>query len=873
MNDFINLYSYSYKGRQLCLARKRNLIDEDTFNKENTEAKKTIAEHYTDINNKLENTEEILNEYCVFCKLRLFGNIYECNKCTSKCHMVCCHKGQEINCFKCIIIDNPVNTEHKDLINIYLTMILNAHFMDISNGNFIIMAGNYKTFTITCEYQLNYILEKYIQKCKSNDYINIFDYLTDIENCKEILNKLFDIEQEHITKIHIIRNSKGQLILLINDQVEYDFNLFDFCLIKNLESQYEFKAIYDIINKTSPLHVVDKTDETDLIKTRYYPKLKQEQINEIVKEGESAGSPTPKTFYARIHLSEKPFSLNDFENKNQLPVNKWFNKTMSDTALPGGIAVNYKSSNNSGGMTKGKPNGFWYSCGDSWKHFASTNDNVYLPKAYHWDPNKYLYHIKLNPDKILFIRNLDEFKTFTTQYSVDKNDNHQFDFPLINWFDVAKDYSGIEICPYLSELKPSNIIGFKFSVYNTPDQDAWYYYWDVASGCVWNKEGIKSITLIPTNSKIPTQNEMDNFFKQEADVAKADVVNVDVAKADCPSCEAFLSNVKVVAPKKVTPKKVETKKKCSICGKSLIRSKFSKRQWLMNGTRRCITCIEAANNLKAKAKAAKNQKAANNQKAKAKAAKAAKNQKAANNQKAKAKAAAKPKAHPQPEPEPFGYIAGECRQLTPEQMKDLNNSEQFETEEECKAAVKAAAAKKAAAKVAEPSDQNNRFKSSGRRRLQFPKKTKDEKRTEIIKRIRKQYDLLKKYLTPLNSDKYNSTELKGIYNEIIVLLGEFNPDQLKNEIKYSTGKGTKEDILGLTEETKGLLKKIEIPRIIHNAKSIILMETINAVMKIVAPRLLGEDHVIFEYTEAEKERKTRAKQNQEEQLEKKKGMH
>lgn len=41
---------------------------------------------------------------------------------------------------------------------------------------------------------------------------------------------------------------------------------------------------------------------------------------------------------------------------------------------------------------------------------------------------------------------------------------------------VAKDYDGIEIAPYQESLR-----------YDLE----WYYGWDVASGCIWNFEGIR----------------------------------------------------------------------------------------------------------------------------------------------------------------------------------------------------------------------------------------------------------------------------------------------------------------------------------------------------------------------------------------------
>ncbi len=52
---------------------------------------------------------------------------------------------------------------------------------------------------------------------------------------------------------------------------------------------------------------------------------------------------------------------------------------------------------------------------------------------------------------------------------------------MIDWPAVAKRYAGIEINPYFTGLR----------------MVSWYYTWDVASGCVWHEDGIKSVSEIP----------------------------------------------------------------------------------------------------------------------------------------------------------------------------------------------------------------------------------------------------------------------------------------------------------------------------------------------------------------------------------------
>lgn len=51
----------------------------------------------------------------------------------------------------------------------------------------------------------------------------------------------------------------------------------------------------------------------------------------------------------------------------------------------------------------------------------------------------------------------------------------------INWQRVKDDYDGIIIAPYQWSLRLDTWVN-------------WYYIWDVASGCIWNLDAIKSIS-------------------------------------------------------------------------------------------------------------------------------------------------------------------------------------------------------------------------------------------------------------------------------------------------------------------------------------------------------------------------------------------
>ena len=119
-----------------------------------------------------------------------------------------------------------------------------------------------------------------------------------------------------------------------------------------------------------------------------------------------------------------------------------------------------------------KPEGFWFSCNNSWVEWFEENMNSRI--------TKYIYEVKLfnniktdlaNPDKnkLLVIKNMKELDDFHNKYFV-KN-KHE----LIDWKKVSRDYGGIEICPYMQKYR------FKYN---------WYYTFDVASGCIWNLEPI-----------------------------------------------------------------------------------------------------------------------------------------------------------------------------------------------------------------------------------------------------------------------------------------------------------------------------------------------------------------------------------------------
>jgi hypothetical protein len=116
-----------------------------------------------------------------------------------------------------------------------------------------------------------------------------------------------------------------------------------------------------------------------------------------------------------------------------------------------------------------KPRGLWYAIGLEWIKWVEGN----MPE---WMGNVF-YKIEINFSKVLHVKNQDELITFSEKY---RTKDIPFNFSAwINWKRVAEDYSGIEISP----CQPRRIY-------------AWYDTWSIASGCIWEKDGIISVHRI-----------------------------------------------------------------------------------------------------------------------------------------------------------------------------------------------------------------------------------------------------------------------------------------------------------------------------------------------------------------------------------------
>lgn len=150
--------------------------------------------------------------------------------------------------------------------------------------------------------------------------------------------------------------------------------------------------------------------------------------------------------------------------------------------IPDGMRIHDTGRNNKKEITKlrstknqessFKPIGFWYGIGGDWFEWC-------LSEMPNWIGG-ILYEVVIPNSKNIFrIENSTQLKEFTLKY-YDKNERilgkdilRTYD---IDWKKVASDYDGIEISPYIYQMRME--IG-------------WYYSWDVASGCIWNTNAVK----------------------------------------------------------------------------------------------------------------------------------------------------------------------------------------------------------------------------------------------------------------------------------------------------------------------------------------------------------------------------------------------
>lgn len=138
-----------------------------------------------------------------------------------------------------------------------------------------------------------------------------------------------------------------------------------------------------------------------------------------------------------------------------------------------------------------KPQGLWFSVNDSWKNFCLPvygGDRLAVENILVFKPTAKILTIKTKKHLIAFTNEygIPYGHSLLTNGEVRKEayaDGQKYDFDRIgdiNWIRVAKEYDAILITPHIHQC-------------HCHRKTRWYYTWDVASGCVWNKKVVEIV--------------------------------------------------------------------------------------------------------------------------------------------------------------------------------------------------------------------------------------------------------------------------------------------------------------------------------------------------------------------------------------------
>jgi len=121
-----------------------------------------------------------------------------------------------------------------------------------------------------------------------------------------------------------------------------------------------------------------------------------------------------------------------------------------------------------------KPLGLWYSFGRQWFEFCKESSGFCL--------RKYTYKLNITDCNIITIDSLEKFRNFENKYGYKQYRNSRY-YTVIDWFEVAEEYDGIEI------YDPEDYTKLKDLPYSSyiHEPTSWYYHWDIGSGCIWKK--------------------------------------------------------------------------------------------------------------------------------------------------------------------------------------------------------------------------------------------------------------------------------------------------------------------------------------------------------------------------------------------------
>jgi hypothetical protein len=123
-----------------------------------------------------------------------------------------------------------------------------------------------------------------------------------------------------------------------------------------------------------------------------------------------------------------------------------------------------------------KPCGLWVSVGDAWERWC---------RHHHWRLERLTVKqrivLKALEGKMLLLNTARAVEDFQAQYEM-QPPAITVNLVVIDWPRVVRDYAGIVIAPYQPTLR---------------HRFMWYYFWDCASGCIWDTSIIDSVLVTP----------------------------------------------------------------------------------------------------------------------------------------------------------------------------------------------------------------------------------------------------------------------------------------------------------------------------------------------------------------------------------------
>lgn len=150
-----------------------------------------------------------------------------------------------------------------------------------------------------------------------------------------------------------------------------------------------------------------------------------------------------------------------------------------------------------------KPSGFWITddTDDCWRSWC-------LSERFNLENLTHKHEVDLIEDRILILRGEYDVRTFARHYCVDhwwgpEGNPRKYCDLCIDWPQVAKEYAGIIVTPYIWRLRLED--GF-----------SWYYPWDCASGCIWDASAIKDVRLVEIDLDIASKTRPEWKPEEEA---------------------------------------------------------------------------------------------------------------------------------------------------------------------------------------------------------------------------------------------------------------------------------------------------------------------------------------------------------------------